>query len=126
MSTDITDDDINSLWREAYQTGDSRTAIIASDALGNGDASRAADPHARREAEQIIRSRRDKERGMAEWKVTGSQPETYETTLHGIKLTVTGSAGRWKWHAGFKSGDASLNSDAKRAAINSAIDQAGL
>jgi hypothetical protein len=56
---DVTSEDINRLWWKAYNAGDSRTALLCGDALGNEDVGRAPDPDARREVEQIIRSRRE-------------------------------------------------------------------
>jgi hypothetical protein len=56
----ITDQDINHLWWTAYQANDSRTAITATEALGNGPFGGADDiARARREAGEIIRARRE-------------------------------------------------------------------
>lgn len=55
----ITSEDINRLWWEAYNAGDSRTALLCGDALGNENVGRAPDADARREVELIIRSRRE-------------------------------------------------------------------
>jgi hypothetical protein len=58
--TAITDQDINHLWWTAYQANDSRTAILATEALGHGPFGGADDiARARRKAEEIIRARRE-------------------------------------------------------------------